>query len=305
MELIVTVGAVGCGKSTYAESLVKNSKGKIVQVNRDDIRKQLFGIKGWRNYKFTKEKENLVTKTQYEMIKAAIEIGVSVIVSDTNLSYRQKLIDFAIDFDVKYREVWFPVSLDELHRRNEERQAWKVPTTVVESMFEKFTTQFEALTIEQMETKTIYIQKQQYKAPEYDATAPDAVIFDLDGTLALMGNRGPYDTNVCDDKPNALVVKQALNEQSSGKKLIFMSGRVDTTYEDTKAWLEQQGLKVENLFMRVTGDFRSDVIVKEELFRNNVANEFNVLYAVDDRDSVVSAWRKMGLTCWQVANGNF
>lgn len=305
MELIVTVGAVGCGKSTYAEKLVKESNGTFVQVNRDDIRKQLFGIKGWKNYKFTKAKEDLVTTTQYEMINAAIEHGVSVVVSDTNLSYRGNLVELAEALDVDYKEVWFPVELNELLRRNEERQAWKVPDSVVYKMFDKMTEQYDALTPEQRSDIEEYVQQEQYFAPDYNNTLPSAVMFDLDGTLALMDSRSPYDLNVLDDSPNTLVIRQALQEQES-KKIIFMSGRTDNTYDDTKEWLERYGLVVDNnLFMRKTGDMRSDVIVKQELFESHVANKYNVWYVVDDRDSVVSAWRKMGLICWQVANGNF
>ncbi|MGL6228595.1 MAG: AAA family ATPase [Culicoidibacterales bacterium] len=301
MELIVTVGVAGSGKSTYAENLVRNSKGKMIQTNRDLIRAQLFGGK----YNFSKSREKLVTDTQECTIRIAAANELSIIVSDTNLRGREKLKELASELGMKYREVWFLVGIQELLERNSVRQSKAVPEEVIRNMFDLINEQFGNMTRTMRDEIEVYSQKKAYKAPAPNDDLPSAVIFDLDGTLALMHNRGPYDLNVLDDLPNTLVIRQALQEQES-KKLIFMSGRTDNTYDDTKAWLERYGLIVtDNLFMRKTGDMRGDVIVKQELFDANVANKYNVWYAMDDRNCVAQAWRAMGLTCWQVANGDF
>ncbi len=57
--------------------------------------------------------------------------------------------------------------------------------------------------------------------------------------------------------------------------------------------------------MRKTDDFRPDEDVKKEIYNENIKNKFNVLYVFDDRNSVVNIWRNEGLTCLQVANGDF
>lgn len=128
------------------------------------------------------------------------------------------------------------------------------------------------------------------------------VIVDIDGTVALKGNRSPYDyENVDKDKPNLPIVElvQYLAEEYT---IVFMSGRDDSCREKTKQWLEKWGLSG-NLYMRKTGDYRNDAIIKAELFEN-IKNR-QVAFVLDDRDRVVKMWREKGLTCLQVAEGNF
>ena len=57
--------------------------------------------------------------------------------------------------------------------------------------------------------------------------------------------------------------------------------------------------------MRREGDNRKDSIVKHELFWKVVAPHWNVIGVLDDRQQVVDMWRSMGLTCAQVAPGDF
>lgn len=57
--------------------------------------------------------------------------------------------------------------------------------------------------------------------------------------------------------------------------------------------------------MRPAGDKRRDDIIKAEIFDQHIRGHHNILLVLDDRDSVVKMWRSMGLTCLQVAEGNF
>lgn len=59
------------------------------------------------------------------------------------------------------------------------------------------------------------------------------------------------------------------------------------------------------LHMREEGDMRQDSVVKEEIYRKEIEPRFNVHLVLDDRNQVVDMWRKLGLPCWQVAEGNF
>ena len=61
----------------------------------------------------------------------------------------------------------------------------------------------------------------------------------------------------------------------------------------------------DELFMRPTGDTRKDSILKKEIYDNHIKGKYNVKYVLDDRDSVVEMWREQGLTCLQVAPGDF
>jgi hypothetical protein len=59
------------------------------------------------------------------------------------------------------------------------------------------------------------------------------------------------------------------------------------------------------LFMRKQHDNRADWIVKKELFVDEISNIYDVKFVLDDRQQVVDMWRSLGLTCFQVAEGNF
>lgn len=59
------------------------------------------------------------------------------------------------------------------------------------------------------------------------------------------------------------------------------------------------------LFMRPAGDTRNDAVVKLELFDQHIRDRYDVLRCYDDRARVVAAWRSIGLTVFQVADGNF
>ena len=134
----------------------------------------------------------------------------------------------------------------------------------------------------------------------------EALIFDVDGTLALRGDRDPFDwARVGEDLPNAPVVTlaRALGVQDT---IVVMSGRKERCRQQTEMWLRAAGVEYVGLLMRADNDNRPDWIVKRELFATHVAPRWNVLGVFDDRDSVVKrCWRAMGLMCAQVAEGGF
>jgi hypothetical protein len=57
--------------------------------------------------------------------------------------------------------------------------------------------------------------------------------------------------------------------------------------------------------MRKEGDVRKDAIVKGEIYEKNINGKYNVLFVLDDRNQMVEMWRGLGLTCLQVADGDF
>ena len=140
-----------------------------------------------------------------------------------------------------------------------------------------------------------------------------AWLCDIDGTLALRGDRSPYDwAKVGLDAPNkpVITVARALAARSS---LIFMSGRMEQCREQTRLWLHTFLCNTtlncwcfSPLLMRKDGDNRPDQIVKRELYERHVQGLYEVEGVLDDRDRVVKMWREeLGLTCLQVAPGNF
>ena len=148
-----------------------------------------------------------------------------------------------------------------------------------------------------------------------------AIICDIDGTLSLKHDgRTWYDASTSDlDNPNEPVLAllrfvqgfaQEYNmAEQKGCQIIFLSGRQEKDRKPTEKFLEKHMLDGYPLFMRTTDDFRSDTIIKRELYEENVKGKYEILFVLDDRNSekcpVVDMWRELGLPCFQVADGNF
>lgn len=129
----------------------------------------------------------------------------------------------------------------------------------------------------------------------------------MDGTLAIITDRNPYShQGVLKDKPNQPVIEVARSLAAAGHRLVIVSGRSERAREDTELWLARH-LRVpfDGPFMRADGDDRKDAVIKKELYRERIEPLYEVLCVLDDRDQVVRMWRALGLTCLQVAPGNF
>ena len=134
-----------------------------------------------------------------------------------------------------------------------------------------------------------------------------AIIVDIDGTVAHNdGHRGPYDwTKIGEDKPIAGVIKFIKFMYKTNIEIIYVSGRMDICSDGTCAWIEKHVGSVQNIFMRKTDDYRPDDVVKEEIYRDYIEPYYDVIGVFDDRTKVVRKWRELGLTCFQVADGDF
>ena len=149
----------------------------------------------------------------------------------------------------------------------------------------------------------------------------NTVIFDLDGTLALIDKRrnlsrkpnGKIDfkilhdpSNIHLDKPNMPVVKMAQLFAEQGFKIVIFSGRSDNTATATVSWLLQNKVPFNKLVMRPhkTMNFIPDDILKKDMLDKHLDID-DVFLVVDDRQKVVDMWRNLGLTVFQVAPGDF
>jgi hypothetical protein len=139
-------------------------------------------------------------------------------------------------------------------------------------------------------------------------TLPTAWVVDVDGTLALCPHRNPYDWRSAHlDLPNepVIIAVQALAEHQAVAAIIAISGRHEEARQLTEQWLVSHRVPYRELLMRGDGDYRPDDVVKEELFRARIDGRYSVIGVIDDRTRVVDMWRRLGLTCLQVADGNF
>ena len=159
------------------------------------------------------------------------------------------------------------------------------------------------------------------------------VIFDLDGTLALIDKRravagitpgAPEGSNpqmdwdkffdpknIKLDDPNPAVITMAQLLHSQGYKIVIFSGRTKATYRTTRQWLIQNDVPFDDLHMRPNDrddgghwHFLSDDKLKQH-WLDTLVEKDDVFAVFDDRQQVVDMWRQNGLTCFQVADGDF
>jgi hypothetical protein len=90
--------------------------------------------------------------------------------------------------------------------------------------------------------------------------------------------------------------------------VIFVTGRMRSCELATRLWLEKH-LKYSaesfTLLMRPDSDYRPDFEIKEKILHELKAKGINPILAFDDRQTVVDMWRRNGVRCAQVAEGNF
>jgi hypothetical protein len=144
---------------------------------------------------------------------------------------------------------------------------------------------------------------------------PAAVIVDMDGTLSDATHRlhliasKPKDWDrffaLCGEDGVHAHVGSAVNLFHQAYKVVIVTGRPARCIPDTVAWLKRHWIRHDALFSRADGDHRADDIVKEEILDRNILPAFTPIFAMDDRDRVVSMWRRRGIPCWQVAPGDF
>lgn len=142
---------------------------------------------------------------------------------------------------------------------------------------------------------------------------PQAVIVDIDGTVAHHYNevgeqlRGHFEySKVSGDLPDKTILDLVGLLEAALYVIIFVSGREDSCRAETDAWLRVHGFEGQyHMFMRKTGDHRPDYVIKYEIFNEHIRDNYDVAFALDDRDQVVRLWRSIGIKTLQVADGDF
>lgn len=305
-KIIATRGMPGAGKTTWALEYLKDNPNTI-RANRDHIRMMLFNTKK----DFSYDKEEKVSKVQRAIVDKALSDGLDVVIDDTHLrpKYLTEWSKIAYKHGAEVEVKEFHLPLERVIGRNQSRpEEDRVPEDVLRTMWNKFMPKGSFIPWSAPKEE---VEEVEQIVPNPDLT--DAVICDLDGTLSLLGDRGPYDySRVSEDTVNEAVRYILDLIGKTGTRIIFMSGReqVDGCYDDTKAWIEKHLGYLFNghgivLHMREKGDMRKDSVVKKELFDKYVRDKYNVLLALDDRDQVVKLWRDMGIPTFQVNYGDF
>lgn len=295
-KVILTKGLPGSGKSTWAKELMKKEPGRWKRINKDDLRAMLDDGK-WSN-----SNEKFVLAIRDNILARAMLEGWNVIIDDTNLAPKheehirqlvaarnkaEKLNGTKIQHSFEIKD-FTNVSLEECIKRDQKRPNY-VGEKVIKQMYNQF-----------LRPKPEII--------DHDARLPWAVICDLDGTLALFGDNNPYNRDFSRDTVNEPIKDLFLSYGEDGRKKlrrIILSGRDGSHREQTEQWLADNKIPYDELHMREANDNRKDYVIKRELYEAHIKGRFNVCFVLDDRDHVVELWRSLGLTCLQVADGDF
>jgi len=293
-KAIITVGISASGKSTFADEWL-NAGPNRVRIERDLVRKALVEADGkeWSWDKWNWKRESEVTAIINRRIEACAG-SHDIILSDTNLhtGRRNTLVKWLESLGYEVEVKMFPVSIEEAWKRDAKR-ANGVGHSVIAKQYEQ-----------NLENST----RRRYVA---DPNKPACILVDIDGTLAHMnGKRGAFEwekvgLDVVDEAVRAIVNRFAFRDDGSTETdtvVIALSGRDGICEPETRQWLKDNDVGFHKLFMRAPNDMRKDTIVKEEIFWRDIADNYSVLFAIDDRPSVARMWRELGVKVFQVGN---
>ena len=286
-KVIILKWLPASGKSTWAKEQVEKSGKNIVRVNKDDIRAMVW----W----YSKPNEKLTIETRDTIIIKSLLEWRNVIVDDTNLNpiHEQDIRWIASELWASVEIKEFKTSVEECIKRDAKRE---------NPVWEKV--------IREMNEKYWWIKEEpEFTSVVQNPALPKAIICDIDGTVAHMNGRGPYDYSLVNtDVPDESVVS-ILEKLSDYYEIIFVSGREHSCRNETLEWLSANiSLRHSSitipLYMRKEWDKRNDAIVKREILEELI-KKYYIVAAFDDRDRVVRMWRESGIKCLQVAEGNF
>ncbi len=286
LVVVLTKGLPGSGKSFWAKQ-----QAGYKRISNDDLREMLDG--GVWNPKH----ERFMLRTRDALIMQALAEGHNIIVDATHLNPKHEahirelvknLAEVTIqDFCDVPLKTCIERDLKRLH---------SVGYKVIMDMYDR------------------YLKPEPPLIPsiEYDINLPDCIICDLDGTIALNNWRSPYDASECEKDPVNQPIVSILRAYCNWLKniqLIFVSGRDGKYQSQTMKWLQNSVFpdfpyfnKSWLLYMRAPGDVRKDYVIKQEIYRQYIAGQYNVKFVLDDRLQTCRMWHSLGLSLLRVGD---
>lgn len=295
LKILILIGIPASGKSTWAKEFTKYNDDWI-RVNRDDFRSML------KSQQLCENKiESMITSMVNDTIETSLASKLNVIVDNTNLKekYINDIINkFKYSADIDYRV--FDISLNKAVERDTLRPN-PVGETVIKKMYQNYKNLLDTFNFQP-------ISKNRYRptiSPNFNSNLPDAVIFDIDGTIAHMKNRGPFDWDqVYKDDLNNIVAEHIEFHKSKGREIIIVTGRDESCKDITIEWLELHNIKFDQIFTRPKDDYRKDTVVKKEIYNNEILNKYNLLCVYDDRLQIIDMWYEQNIFTFNVNQGN-
>lgn len=291
----ILIGYSGSGKTSWTRNMMEKTEN-VVRVNRDDLRRTMFMLESdYYSHPEFREREKLISEVSEQIMYDALNKGRDIILDNTHLQLKY------IDEIIRKFNHLSPISLEFI----------ETSLGIAKSRVALRDGIKDVSYIDRQYYDFIKLKKQMHGRPlfypqtspqvSFDQNLPKAYIFDIDGNLALKGDRDIFDDSKLHLDSEIQPVGKVLRAlDAAGYKIIFLSGRQDSCRKTTKKWLEDNGLWTEHseMFMRKAKDQRCDSIVKEELLVKHVVPKYNVIGVFDDRLRVNRTWYKLGVFCF-------
>ena len=317
--ILVLMGLPASGKSTLALQWVARDPANRMRVNYDEMRETLYGP-GW---KFNRAQEASMKAEAFRQAKSWIDANPyehSVVVDNLNLTEgaRKPWLDLARSLNVPVDVHEMDTNMNDCVRQDRYRQKrvgeavinrWALRTGWID--WTDYKNKFMVVDVDGTLANTDH--RQQFVRPPEDwHDCPEPIL--QHGVCSACHKLNPkhykwkkdwlgFFKGVADDKPITPIM-DIVTELALNYHLIIVSGRpLDLCGKQTEDWLRKWKVPYEFLFMRDGGDSRADTIVKQEILE--YLPKDRIAFVLDDRDSVVKMWRDNGLTCLQVAPGDF
>lgn len=313
MKITCMRGFSGSGKSTRAAEIAKET-GAVV-VNRDLLRLMLLGTY-WTGKTVDEDRVSVAEEAQ---VVALLKAGADVVIDSTHLNppFLRKWAKLATRMGVEFEVVDMIAPMEACAAADYARGTLgerSVGMDVIKAQAKRWPVE---------KWPTITAEPFIIEPVEWIPGLPEAILVDIDGTVAHMTGRSPYDyskvhTDELDPYVAGLVQEiydyrnlECCYPLGDYTRVIFASGRDDDCRELTEKWLASYLVRYDQLIMRPAdakderGGKLPDYQVKYDLFNEHVRGKYNVRFVLDDRQQVVDMWRQLGLKCLQVQPGEF
>lgn len=298
-SVTIVRGLPSCGKTTWAKEWVEQDPTVRARVSRADLAAMAGGDVS----------VDMAMALRNAALSSLLAADMDVVVDDIHLSDQsvQDILALARAFNsliLVYDMSQMP--LDEVFRRNSGRDR-PAPEDVIAGYYRTFI-EGHGFPLPIPDPPRPPEPPQVYVPIEGPAT----YLVDIDGTMTRHPGGKPVTRPLdCDDlhedQSNEPVIRLLEALDHTGLfQFIFITARPEEWREATEKWLARHvGVEWGRLFMRDVGDGRPDTVIKLEIFDREIRERYNVVGVFEDSDRVASMWRSLGLTVFQVAEGDF